>query len=121
MRPTAIAIDMTLVADVPASGPTGSRSQLAWKPIEAALLRQLGGGIPVWSLPWYPPVPASLSPFQTPAVMPPPALTGTVLLQGQLPTDAGERTAAPADVAPPPPSSIARQGRAKSPPSIPPR
>ena len=147
MRPTAIAIVMTLVAVVPASGqspepvqhPYGLdpykpsdaallrdygatlvtqtpllelRKLDPYKPSEAALLRQLGGGIPVWSLAWYPPVPASLTPFQTTAVMPPPALT--VLLQGQLPTDAAERTAAPADIAPPLPSSIATLRRPES-------
>jgi hypothetical protein len=149
MRPTAIAIVMTLVAVVPASGqspepvqhPYGLdpykpsdaallrnygatlvtqtpllelRKLDPYKPSDAALLRQLGGGIPVWSLAWYPPVPASLTPFQTTALVSPLPVTGTVLLVGQSPTDAAERTAAPADVAPPPPSSIATLRRPES-------
>jgi hypothetical protein len=149
MSPIAIAIVMTLVAIVPASGQSPApvqhpygldpykpsdaallrdygatlvtqtpllelRKLDPYKPSDAALLRQLGGGIPVWSLAWYPPVPASLTPFRTTALMPAPALTGTILLQGQLPTDAAERTAAPADVVPPPPSSIATLRRPES-------
>ena len=85
-----------------------------YKPSDAALLRQLGGGIPVWSLLWYPPVPASLTPFQTSGVLSPQPVTGTVLLVGQLSSDAAEATAAPAAVGPPPPSSIATLRRPES-------
>ena len=85
-----------------------------YKPSDAALLRQLGGGIPVWSLLWYPPVPASLTPFQTSGVLSPQPVTGTVLLVGQLSSDAAEATAGPAAVGPPPPSSIATLRRPES-------
>jgi hypothetical protein len=149
MRLTAIAIVMTLLVVVPASGQSPPPVQHPYgldpykpsdaallrdygatlvtqtpllelhkldpyKPSDAALLRQLGGGIPLWSLLWYPPVPASLTPFQTSGILSPPPVTGPVLLVGQLPTDAADAIAAPAAVAPPPPSSMATLRRPES-------
>ncbi|MGH9255465.1 MAG: hypothetical protein ACRD3C_12970, partial [Vicinamibacterales bacterium] len=68
------------------------------KPSHAALLRDLGGAIPLWPF-WYPlaPVPASLTPVSTTIqVMGSETASMTILVGGQLPSGNALRNAAAA-------------------------
>ena len=64
-----------------------------FKPSDAALLRDLGGAIPLWGL-WYPPVPASFTPLSVTdvAVKREPCCV-TVVVDGRLPAENAAKSA----------------------------